>query len=865
MILKITNTKRNLFCLFLLVPGFLTTYGQLIANFSASATLGCTPANIQFKDLSSGNPTSWFWDFGNGVTSDLQNPTATYINKGTYTVRLIIKNSSDVNYIEKQNYITVSGTPDVEFDQSIGDGCLQLPVTFNNTTNLFGSTIKSWLWNFGDGTTSVTQNASHLYNTHGTYSVTLIAETNDGCTDSLRITMAVKTGNKLAKVSFKAAPLDGCASTLRKFSDLSSSNANTWNWDFGDGGTSTLKNPSYHYTDTGWFSVKLTASDNGCADSIQFNRYVHVIGPIAKIRTKVNCDSSYTVHFYNTSIASTNYNWSFGDGDTSSIKNPFHTYKSTGAYSVKLTVSAGACIDSANYPTYIINQHPSYKINPSKNIYCKNDSVQFITTNYDSSLIRYYAWSLDSGLTRTPYRLRYSSINYVYTNPDNYPVPVLYIINKESCFDTIINKSININVAGASAGFSNSSPGCVGSNIAFSDQSKLYNNAQVKQWQWDFGDGDSTLTAASTVNYKYPFPGLYRVLLKTMDADGCIDTISHTINIADTPTIYAGNDTFICAGKSAALKATGGSSYTWKSSPYLSCTNCADPAAAPLTNSIFYVTGKNIEGCASKDSVKVNVQQQEALVVQPSADTICAGNTVQLTASGYDSYKWQPAGSLNNANIASPIASPLNNTVYTVTATDKSGCFTNTASINIIANPKPVVNIKDTEVTLQPGSPYQIITTYSPDVIKWEWQPPQWLNDATVAEPIAQPQQNITYTVYATNTGGCVSIDHVTISVVCNSSVIFIPNTFSPNSDGVNDYFFPRSRSPINIKTLKIFNRWGQEIFKKSDFSSNDQSAGWDGKFNGILQQSDVYVYIMQIACTNGSIFNEKGSLTLIR
>lgn len=856
------NLNKYFYSFFLLLfsPGYVIVYGQLNAGFSASATTGCTPVGIKFTDLSTGNPTVWFWNFGNGFTSTQQNPVTTYINSGRYTVRLIIKNASGENYVEKENYITVSPTPKVALMPDKSSGCLPLSVNFQNNTNLFGSGIKSWFWDFGDGSTAGSQNASHLYNNRGVYDVTLSAENLQGCKDTFKITGAVRAGNKPANVSFKASPLDGCASQLRNFTDLSSGKINSWQWNFGDKGTDNIKKPSYHYTDTGWFSVKLIVADNGCADSVQYNHYMHVIGPVANMFPYVKCIDPYNIDFIDRSKGAKSWYWDFGDGATSTLRSPKHTYNSPGVYNATLSVSAGACIDTTINKIYIVDQKPAYKINPLKNNYCKNDSIEFIVTNYDSSLTQSFAWSFDGGITQTFYRARNSSFKTVFNNTGIY-TPVLYAINKESCHDTVQQASIKI--IGPTASFTSSSPACSGSVVSFSDQSIPNNNFYKKEW--NYGDGDSLITTSSQADYKYPFPGLYNVSFKITDADGCSDTISHMINISDTPTIDAGNDTFICAGKSVTLKPTGGASFTWDNNEFLSCTNCTNPIAAPSDTTRLFVTGKNAAGCSARDSIKINVQQQETLTVQPLTGTICAGNSVQLLASGYNSYQWQPAISLNNANVANPVASPTTSTVYTVTATDKSGCFSTLGNINIVANPKPIININNSEVILQPGAPVQINTTSSADVIKWQWQPPQWLSDASIANPVAQPLQSITYTVYAATASGCVSLDSITIIVLCNNSILYVPNTFSPNNDGVNDYFYPRSKAPVTIKSLKIFNRWGQEIYNRGNFASNDQASGWDGTYRGVKQQADGYVYIMQLACANGSMFTKQGSISLIR
>ncbi|MEP6467524.1 MAG: gliding motility-associated C-terminal domain-containing protein, partial [Parafilimonas sp.] len=107
--------------------------------------------------------------------------------------------------------------------------------------------------------------------------------------------------------------------------------------------------------------------------------------------------------------------------------------------------------------------------------------------------------------------------------------------------------------------------------------------------------------------------------------------------------------------------------------------------------------------------------------------------------------------------------------------------------------------------------------------------------------------------------------DKISIISVCTNESVFLPNTFSPNNDGMNDYFFPRTGSDINIVSLTIFNRWGQTIFQKRNFSSNNAANGWDGKYKNVLQNPDVYVYIMALQCSGNSVFLKKGNITLIR
>ena len=95
--------------------------------------------------------------------------------------------------------------------------------------------------------------------------------------------------------------------------------------------------------------------------------------------------------------------------------------------------------------------------------------------------------------------------------------------------------------------------------------------------------------------------------------------------------------------------------------------------------------------------------------------------------------------------------------------------------------------------------------------------------------------------------------------------MVFIPNTFTPNGDGQNDYFFPRGKGIDRMSSFRIFNRWGEVVYEKANFNANDASSGWDGTFKGKKLNPDVFVYTIDIMCENNTILNYKGNIALIR
>ncbi len=848
---------RWLVCLFLLIS--CPALSQLSADFSASVIKGCTPLVVQFQDKSTGPITEWFWDFGNGTTSTLQNPTVTYTTAGQFTVRLIIRNDSLENFVTKTNYINVNATPSVTFSVLSGSyGCVPVQTNFKDNSNMQGDIAQSWLWDFGDGSTSNQQNPVHTYANEGVFNVSLTVVSAHGCSTTSTHNSTVKTGNKPV-ADFSASPLSGCASLLRQFKDSSSGNVTGYSWIFGDGATSMEKNPLHHYIDTGWFEVVHSVSDNGCGNGIGKARYIQVTGPVAKISKVINCSNKRSVSYIDSSIGETSRFWDLGDGFTSTNKNVVHSYASPGTYYVKLIVTGTSCNDTAYDTVYATIGSPQIQIAPSKSFYCILDTLSFMVTGYDTASVKSFAW--DFGDSLTGFNTQYSTVEYAYQTTGTFN-PKVYLQDVNLCVDSL-QVTNPVSIKGPIAAFDSLTTGCTGADLHFTDKTIAFPNVPITQALWSFGDGITSDTIGS-VDYSYAFPGKYKIYLKVTDADGCIDSVIHYNNISISPILNAGNDTLVCAGSSFTLKPTGAQTYIWQINPDLSCTNCANPVATPTKTTSYYVTGSN-NSCSVTDTLNVTVQQKELVVVQPSSYSMCIGDSVKLNASGTHSYQWSPSGTLTASNISDPLAFPAATTNYTVVGKDSNNCFEDSSIVEVAVHSRPTVNIIDSAVQLLIGTNYTILTSLSDDARSLQWLPQTDLSCYTCAEPVATVNKTTTYTLTATNSYGCSSSDAITITAICNGQSFYLPNTFSPNNDGMNDYFYPRSPSAFTIKSLTIFNRWGQMVFLGQNFPANNASSGWNGKFNGIDQAADVYVYIMQIQCADGETAIKKGNITLMR
>ena len=329
-----------------------------VASFTANATKGTVPMIVQFNDTSINMPTSWSWDFGDGNTSLLENPVKIYSTAGTYNVTLTASNDMG-NSTPASTLITVNPplyTPVASFIANQTTGVSPLTVQFNDTSSNMPT---SWSWDFGDGNTSILQNPVHTYIISGNYAVALTAINalgNNTTTHAGYITVLppAPVANFSANVTSGTAPL----SVL--FTDASTNNPTSWLWIFGDGNTSTLKNPVHTYSSVGTYAVNLTATNSGGMNSSVKVGYITVSQPAPVASFVANQTIGLpllAIQFTDkSSNAPTSWSWDFGDGNTSTSQNPVHVYSTLGVYTVNLTVSnigGSSKITKAGYVTVV--------------------------------------------------------------------------------------------------------------------------------------------------------------------------------------------------------------------------------------------------------------------------------------------------------------------------------------------------------------------------------------------------------------------------------------------------------------------------------------------------------------------------------
>ena len=319
------------------------------AGFTRSASTVAFGAAVDFTDTSTGDPYQWFWDFGDGETSNARNPSHVFTAPGAYQVMLVATNACGADTLVDPGSLIVQAPPIPEADFTLdpSTGCLPVTVDFSDASS---GSIDSWLWDFGDGGTSAEQNPTHEYTASGAFDVTLIV-TNVGGADTLTVAGAVSVG--LPPVAaFVLSDTLGVAPLNVVFSDESTGSIDTWFWDFGDGATATVSDPQHEYTAPGIYTVSLIVANECGADTLTVADALQVTAPAVAPVAGFTLDPAagcapVPVAFTDTSTGDIDtWDWRFGDGTASAEPNPAHTYNTPGIYHVRLIVAGAAGVDT---------------------------------------------------------------------------------------------------------------------------------------------------------------------------------------------------------------------------------------------------------------------------------------------------------------------------------------------------------------------------------------------------------------------------------------------------------------------------------------------------------------------------------------
>lgn len=658
----------------------------------------------------------------------------------------------------------------------------------------------------------------------------------------------------LAQASFTVDYISGCAPLTVQFQNQSTTGG-SYLWDFGGGDTtSSILNPIRTFPAAGLYPVQLVvynpASCNVWDTTMQ---YVTVYPAITADFNYSSPVCSNTVNFTDSSqVNPVSWLWTFEHSDTSSLQNPSYTYDSAGTYNVLLvTESVNGCKDTTildvSFPGI-----PTVNISSSDTV-CLGSGMQLNASGGIS-----YSWSPASTLSNpfiaNPIATTDTTTTYTVT---------IQTVNSanDTCQQTLsttvyIKEDLSVFTADTSAG-------CAPITVSFSNLS-----SPTSVYLWDFGNGSTSSTSFNPIQ-TYSLAGIYNVQLFSKDTASCSiwDTASLTLTINPGITSNFDFTSVPCTNQFNFYDSSAVAPVSWS-------WNFDDGGISGLQNPthIFPAEGTydvqlvsaNTYGC--KDTAEVSLNYNVVATGISANDTICTGEDIQLHATGGFAYSWSPTSSLSSSSIANPVAHPSVTTTYTVNISTVNSlgdtCLQTLSTTITVIDPSIYSLSASADVDSIPEGTSTIIHAITDTNFTVHWFPIEGLSDPMSFNPTAHPTETTTYTVSILDSTGCVKKASVTIfveSMQCKPENVFVPNTFTPNNDGVNDVLFVRSND-IEQLYFAVYNRWGQMVFETTDIKK-----GWDGIYNGMLADPAVFAWYLRAKCYNGNELTKKGNTTLIR
>ncbi len=869
----LTATSNN-GCIHNTVRTVNTIYLEPQAVFTRPAEV-CFGSAASFVDNSSAvgsTITAWAWNFGDGNTSTLQNPMHTYAAPGTYTVTLSVTSAvgcTTVNNIASQS-ITVIPSPSVGFTTS-NPLCENSNALFTSISVPNAGVFTQYAWTVNgtpQGGNSPTLN--YTPPSAGVYTIQLSVLTDKGCTNQTSGPHVVQPKPN-AGFDFPNICLPSGAAQFANTSTIINGTPLTYLWDFGDGNTSTLSNPLHVFGGTGPYNVTLTATaTTGCANSIVRSVNTIFAEPQAAFTSPPEVCVGSLIGFSENSNAPgstvTKWNWDFGDGNTSTVRNPTHIYAAPGVYTVTLNVeSAIGCRTVSNFASHnvIVNALPAANFIAAAP-FCETRNTRLTDNSLpNSGALSVWRWNFGDG--NSAVLSSGAPFDHVYALAGNYDV-TLQVETDKGCISSIKTQRIAVSI-NPKAGFIVPEICLTDLAAPFTDTSSVLPGSIVA-WDWNFGDPNANAANPNTSTlqnpgHRYTAMGPYTVTLIVTSNTGCKDTISQTM-IVNGSIPVAGytvqNPTILCSNNSVSIKDASTIDFgslirieiywDYANNPLLKTTD-NNPVFGKMYTNSYPEFGTPL----TKDYVIRYVVYSGIICVNTFNDTITlhATPTIQFNAvnpvcSSEPAFQLNPVivnGLPGTGVFSGTGVSPtgmfdpatgggLHTIRYTFTGTNTC---TNFIDKIIEIYPTPGANAGPDKVVLEGGTVMLTPSLAAGMPVTYLWTPPTGLSNPAIATPNASPADDITYTLTVTSDKGCSASDKVFVKVLRS---VEIPNIFSPNGDGVHDKWMILYLESYPGCTIDVYNRYGQLVYHSIGYTNP-----WDGKVNGKDAPVGTYYYIV--------------------
>jgi len=862
-----------------------------------SFTEACASDTNTFKDITTPSATDTVkqrtWDFGDGTTLTTSQIFVKhkYAKSGLYTssLTLVTQSGCTLTNTFKTGAFDV---PTVDF--SSNSACTFNKINFkNNSVASKGDTITKVIWDFGDTLSTSTNpnsttsfNPTHVYIKSGIYTVKLTAISGKACSNSFTKSVTI-----LSSPTTTFTNGAGCQNSDINFNYTGDGSSYLWN--FGDtttlSDTSISKTPIYNYKYGGIVRVRLAVKgSNGCADTSYRNIPIYKKS-VPDFTVSGRCQGELLTFTSVTDSADKNppligkYVWDLSTEKDSgaNLDRISRGFKVFGTKSISLKVTTKEGCSSSKTKSITISQKPKADFDYTR-YSCREDGVSLL--NGASGNTNQWSYEYNDG-----------------SLPDSVPSPKhIFPLNADSvqitltvkssagCYDTI---SKYVKFYKSPKALADVSPGdenmCLGQPFNANDLSTdADGNANVTRL-WIMGDG-STATKKNP-QYVYATFGTYNVKLVTYSSQGCKDTSkSVLITVFKPPFAVISHDTKLCSNFPVTFFADSSTDFDRDASIWTIDNNTLNGGRVNYTFTkdgsyqIRLIAKNNVPGynCADTDSVTINILPSPTPLF--TAPAVCFGlpttftNTTADTVGKHIKFNWSFGDDIGGtSDSASPTYQYFSAGTYLVKlfASADYGAFKckalypDSVQITVNANPKAAfsMNPNPMDNLIAESTP---IDSSSSDVTKWTWL---YGDGDTTTGPIPATHK---YPTVPYDTGTFIAKLFVENQFGCKDSafqivklkqylVPFIPNSFTPNGDGLNDYWKPVAKGVLTYR-VTILDRWGEEVYYSEDYNEK----GWDGTYRKTGDKVPEGMYMYSIEATdydNLEIRKYKGTIVIIQ
>lgn len=845
----------------------------LEAAFSLAFDNCIGDATIQFNDesiYSEGDIVSWDWDFGNGITSDEQNPLLTFSSADDLVVSLTVTT---------EDGCTETLVQDVDVD------LVELNLPSDNTLVCLGSSLElnpdgsdaySYVWSPATGlntTLGASPIATPLETT--TYQVT-VTDGVTGCIVEQEFTLVVPSEEVQVDFDFEILSCDGSSPIEIQFINNSSyadAALIDFSWTFEQAGqsinssqTSQLENPLITIDDAGTLNVQLiVTAENGCESSASSQQEINVISFALDQVELTICDREPTPLNPNADPSLT-YVWSPATGlDNANTANPIANPDVSTTYTVAISNSElGPCVITREVNVIVPTEEVDVDFDVAF-LTCGNQAeLQFmdLSTIIGADIVA-WDWVFGNGMTSDEQNPiitidETTTLNPTLTvttssgcqvellTPQSLPVDLIVI--DENAFDDMLNV-------------------CMGEDIFLNEEPD-----EQFEYLWSPVDNLDDPTSPNPLLMDAQASQVYTVTITNISIDTCSVQRTVSVNVFDTPvpSIDGLGQEDICTEQGQlSVNLGAGETVVWYDDPSFTDIISTDATIVtfPGTGTTYFAMVNNEFGCGSEVVEFFSTSRLLEIEGENSSINLCMSDETELSAFVLSDeipseYVWSPENQIDEfLSETSILVSPTESTTYTLTANNEFGCSDEITFDVEVTNLANEVEATISTSDLITGQPVTLSVTEDEN-FTYSWTPAALLDDPSSANPTFILQEEVNFEVIVTDENGCSIVLAVVVipaDTPCAEPFVFVPNAFTPNGDDLNDQLRVDGNQIVEMY-LAIYNRWGERVFE-----SRDQTQTWDGTFEGKPLNPDVFGYIFTATCTNGDSFSSQGNISLLK